>query len=332
MGRRVFNDGQEILIEDLNAIAKCLERDLYERVIHRMLGQVDDAFFEGSFKVSRTDADTISVAAGVGFQRDNAQSSPESKLRLVYRSSATSKDVTAAHATLHRIDVVSVKAALVDEITESRRFKDAITDAITDEDMVVQSEWEADIVVTAGTPGASPSAPATPAGYIKIAEVYVTASSGIAASGAITDFRTRFNQAKPAGYDAVVGSSAFCTHDTLAAAIAAASAGWKILVTENQTLSSTVTISGLNNIEIHAKPGVTFSKGSSNALGIDIDNCDGCRLMGLRFADFSTAGDKALRIKANSDYNFVRDCRFNSCDTEIDDLSSTSSILGNITE
>ncbi len=332
MGRRNFNDGQEVLIADLNAIAKCLERDLFERFLHRMLGQVDDAFFEGSFKVSRTDSDTLAVAAGLGLQYDSSQSSPESKRRPLVLSSAGSVNITTPHATLDRIDIISVKAALVDELTESRRFKDAVTDEISDEDMVVQKEWEAEIVCTAGTPHASPSVPSTPAGYIKLAEVRVTASSGIAASGAITDKRVLFNPAKVSGYDAVVGSGAGSTHDTLAAAIAAASAGWKILITEDQTLSSTVTISGLNNIELHAKPGVSLSKGSSNALGLDIDNCDGCRISGLRFSGFSTAGDKALRIKANSDYNFVRDCRFNSCDTEIDDLSSTSSILGNITE
>lgn len=190
MGRRNFNDGQEVKLEDLNAITYAVERQVFERLLPYFTSHTDDAFFEGSFLVSRVDSNTVSVAAGLGFQRDNTKFSPNTKLMPLYLGTATNVDITAPHATLNRYDIVCVKAAVADELTETRKFKDEETQAISDENMVVQQDWEAEILVVAGTASGSPSAPATPSGYIKIATILVTAVTGIAASGDVTDNRT----------------------------------------------------------------------------------------------------------------------------------------------
>lgn len=328
MARRFFNDGQEVLLEDLNGITQAIERGLFDRYIHQMIGRVSDAFFGDSFKVVRTDSDTISITAGLGIQNDTSQASPEPTKRPLVRDSDLSLDIETPHASLNRIDIVVVKAALADEITTTRRFKDADTDEITDESMVVQKDWQADCQIIEGTPHDSPSAPATPAGYLRIASLLVTASTGMGTS-AVTDERSVINQASASGYDAIVGSGG--THATLAAAIAAASAGWKILVISNETISAGVVID-VANIQIDFKPGVTLSKGGSATEALDIDGVEGVRINGGRISGFNAGGNAGIRIRSDANYAMIRDTRFDDCTAAIDDSSSTSSIVGTLEE
>lgn len=189
MARRYWEDGAEVSRTDLNNISAAIERNFFDRVFLKLLADTEDAFFGDGFLVTRTDADTISIAAGVGFQSDNTKVSPEPEKRLLFNASAVSRDITAADATNDRIDIVSVKAELVDELTETRKVKALSDGSIADTSVVTQKNWEADIVITDGTPAGSPSAPSTPAGYVKIAEILVTAATGIASAGDITDTR-----------------------------------------------------------------------------------------------------------------------------------------------
>lgn len=197
MGRRNFNDGQEVLLEDLNAITYAIERQIYERLLPYLNANLDDAFFEGSFLVSRTDADTVSIAAGLGFQRDNSLLSPATRLMPIYSSGAQPINIDAADPTDPRIDIICVKSDVTDELTESRNFKDADDSSVTPQDMVIQKDWASDVVYVAGTADPSPSAPATPAGYIKIATITVTAVTGIAADSDVTDNRKSIHMRKP---------------------------------------------------------------------------------------------------------------------------------------
>jgi hypothetical protein len=54
----------------------------------------------------------------------------------------------------------------------------------------VETDWEAELLAVAGTPSVTPVVPATPSGYIKLAEVLVSAVTGVASGAAITDTRT----------------------------------------------------------------------------------------------------------------------------------------------
>ena len=197
MGRRNFNDGQEVRLEDLNAITYAIERQVYERLLPYFNFDLDDSFFEGSFLVSRTDADTVAIAAGLGFQRDNSLLSPNTRLMPIYSAVTQSVDINSAHATNPRIDIVCVKSDVADELTESRNYKDVEDDSVTPQDMVVQTDWSSDVLYVAGTPAGSPTAPATPAGYIKIATIAVTAVTGIVASTDVTDNRKAVHIRKP---------------------------------------------------------------------------------------------------------------------------------------
>ena len=205
MPRRFFNDGQELTYADLNAISSAIEREIYDRVVYEMLQRTQDAFFGDGFLVEYSAATSVTVNAGLGIQYDNTQSSPEANRRPVYNSAIVTKTLTTPDGVNDRIDIVCVKAARDTEISATRKYKDASDDSVTNQSLVVQTDWEADIIVTAGTPALSPVAPSTPSGYIKIAELLVEAGTGMAGSGAVTDTRTLM----PVGGESLVNTLGF---------------------------------------------------------------------------------------------------------------------------
>lgn len=190
MSRSFFEDGVEIVLEDLNRASQVGERTLYDRIVYELVQRAEDSFFSDSFKVNFASGTSLTMLKGVGFQSDVSQTGPEPQKRLLYRGVNANINLQSPDASNDRIDIITVKAALVDEITATRKFKDAITDVVSDQSLVVQRDWEAEIVAVAGTPAASPVAPALPADYIQIAEVLVSAVTGVAGSGSITDNRT----------------------------------------------------------------------------------------------------------------------------------------------
>lgn len=205
MGSQKFNDGQEIVFEDLNALQARTRKELYDRVILELVQRAKNAMFGDSFLVSRVSSTQVSVNPGNGFQEDLTVDSEQPVQRLLYRAAAVPLTITAPDGVNDRIDLVVIKHNRADGPTESRKFKNASTDVITNENLVTTEDWEADVELVDGTPAGSPSAPAVPSGYIKLAEVYVTAVTGIAVSGALTDSRTLM----PLGASATINSLAF---------------------------------------------------------------------------------------------------------------------------
>jgi len=205
MARRNFNDGQEVVFEDLNKVGATVERELYDRVIYEMLQRAGNAFFSDSMIVSYVSPTSVSANAGAGFQTDGTQVDPEPTRRLLYRSGSTTLNLSAPDLTNNRIDIVCVKAARVDGSTESRKYKAPVTSVISNQNLVVSKEWQAEFLVVDGTPSGAPAIPSTPAGYIKIANLLVTAVTGMSGAGAVTDTRTLL----PVAGSATVNSLAF---------------------------------------------------------------------------------------------------------------------------
>ncbi len=185
---RNFEDGSEIVIADQNAVSKALLRELYDRLSYELLQRVEDAFFGDSFLVTYSSATSVNVKKGLGFQTDATQTSPEPTRRPLFLAADVNTVIGGADSVNDRIDLICVKNTLVDELTGTRKVKDAISDVISNESLVVQKDWEADIIVVAGTPSVTPVAPAVTAGYIAIASLLVTASTGLD-SGDVTDLR-----------------------------------------------------------------------------------------------------------------------------------------------
>lgn len=189
MARRQFNDGMEVVFQDFDKIQQSVESELYERVIFELIQRVENAFFDDGHQISYVSPTSVSANAGVGFQTDATQTAPESKKRLLYRGTSTTLNLQAADGVNDRIDIVVCRAARVDGDTESRKFKNAMTSVITNENFVVSNEWETEFDIVEGTPAGSPVAPSTPSGWIKLAELYVNAVTGLSGSGDVTDFR-----------------------------------------------------------------------------------------------------------------------------------------------
>ncbi len=205
MARQQYNDGQEIVFDDLNEEQALREQESYDRVVFELIQRAEDAFFDNGFLVSLNSPTAVNVNSGVGFQTETGLDVFEPEKRLLYKSAVTVLNITAPDVVNDRIDIVVVKNRRVDGATESRKFKNASTEVITNENLVTTNDWDADLQIVDGTPAGSPSVPATPAGFIKIAEVLVKAVAGIDNPSNITDTRTLM----PIGASSTINSSAF---------------------------------------------------------------------------------------------------------------------------
>lgn len=136
-------------------------------------------------------------------------------------------------------------------------------------------------------------------------------------------------------YDIVVGAASYCTHATLAAAVADAAQGAqkRVLLCDDASIASTIHLTKANWI-ITAKPGVTYTK-NAVATGISCE-ASGIEIRGLRMVSWSTGGDKAITGTSAWTYGRILFCNFLNCDTEIDDTSAPAGkkpvLLGNISE
>lgn len=129
--------------------------------------------------------------------------------------------------------------------------------------------------------------------------------------------------------DAVVGG-AYATHATLAEAIIRIPRG-KILVTENVNIDASAIEINKPDLIIEFKPGINVTKTGSSVVGFNVTQ-PRVSIIGGRFVNFSTPGDKAVVYTASANYGQVFGTRFNNCDTNISDLSGTLSQVGVITE
>ena len=201
---RNWEDGSEVVIADQNAAPKAVLREVYDRLAYELLQRVEDAFFGDSFLVTYSSATSVNVKKGLGFQTDSTQVSPEPNRRPLFLAADVNTVIGGADVVNARIDLICVKHALVDELSGTRKVKDAISDVISNESLVVQKDWEAEILVVAGTPAGSPVAPAIPTGYVCIAQLAVAASTGLPPGG-VTDTRDLM----PIGGGITIDSSLF---------------------------------------------------------------------------------------------------------------------------
>jgi hypothetical protein len=190
MPRRKFGDGQEIIYQDLDALSAAIEREFYDRALYEIVQRTVDAFFGDSFKVSYVGALQVTVNPGLGLQADGAAVSPEPSKKPLYLSEIQTLDLDAANGSNNRIDIICAKYARADEITASRNYKDPVDGSVSSQSFTLQTDAEADLLVVTGTASGSPAVPATPSGYVKLAELLVTAITGMSGAGAVTDRRT----------------------------------------------------------------------------------------------------------------------------------------------
>lgn len=330
--RQNFTDGQEIVNADLNSIQSRMERQFYDRILFEMLGKTENGFFGSGFTIQRVNTTEIRVNAGLGLQRDNSVTMNEPQVRPIYLPTNKSVGITPAHATLNRIDRVVVRSTRANLVTESRRVKAALTDAITNQQVVTVTDWSNDMRVITGEPNANPAAPAIPAGFISIATILITANVGINAQGDITDGRTIMPTANPSGgtgshyYDKIVSNSLTpgVTHTNLTDALAAANDYDRILILTNLVSGDQPFRVNNEGVELDFKGGVRFTRGvGGQGVGLLLHG-NKCVVRNARFVNFNQSLDQCINV-AGQNCALLR-CEYFNCrlpvftDPNVDDV------------
>lgn len=196
--RANFTAGVEVIIQDLNRISSLLEKNLYDRAVSA-LTQIDKRpggetawYIDNAFFCERTDSDTITVKAGLGFQKVTGGDASEPEIRPLYLDSDHTIDFVAP-ASNPRIDLICVRADSLDADSENRRTKASEFSAIVEESRATAKAWTPTFNVVEGTPAAAPTAPSVPSGYVVIAEVTVDDSTTITNQAAISDERIQLS-------------------------------------------------------------------------------------------------------------------------------------------
>ena len=94
-----------------------------------------------------------------------------------------------AGGTQGRVDTIEVRPIEVTYNSQSRQFKDPVTEMITSAVVKTRKEYTVEVQILKGTEGASPVAPTHTAGWIKIAEVFVDVSATSITQSDIKDVR-----------------------------------------------------------------------------------------------------------------------------------------------
>lgn len=191
MSLRNFSSGMEIVYEDLNNLSKALLKDIYDSTVYHLVQKQDDAFFSDSFKVNYSNASTVILKKGLGFQKVTATSPEIERLPIVLEADQT-LSLQTPDGTNPRIDLICVKSNLIDELTETRKYKSPLS-VISNESFVTQKKFSSSVLVVVGTPAAVPVAPAVPTGYISVSSLAVAALTGLASQASITDSRSIFS-------------------------------------------------------------------------------------------------------------------------------------------
>lgn len=136
----------------------------------------------------------LNVQAGIGFQWDGTFSNPfgADYKPVVLPAVQTHTFVRPGTSTHARIDVLSAQAGIVEDQPGVRQHKDVSTGMRSTKTFDLRALWSTSVTITEGTPATSPVAPSTPAGHIKIGEVYIPSSSS-GGSIIIRDHRQRIS-------------------------------------------------------------------------------------------------------------------------------------------
>jgi len=181
-GIRLANEGERLSFQDLINLANLGNRSalhLLAEILRDALGSAPaSGFFGSSCKVTSSGGLNYSIATGYGLYYDAAATSDWLTHYSVIANIATVNGTHAAHEANPRWDIISLAPNTLDDESEVDQVRDPATGTITPTTIYTRRRWHRTVTVTKGTAAAVPSVPATPAGHIKIAEVWVPATSG----------------------------------------------------------------------------------------------------------------------------------------------------------
>lgn len=158
-----WENNEIILTTDVNANVSLLLEDF--DTVSDALGA--DMVVTG-LEVSEATVPDMTVQVSEGIAKDTTTG-------YLLCADATNLTITAADLSNDRYDIIEMARLEDTETSATRQFKDASTGVITSSSIDTVKTFAATIAVKTGTPGSA--APTVDAGYLKIAEVYVPASS-----------------------------------------------------------------------------------------------------------------------------------------------------------
>jgi hypothetical protein len=131
----------------------------------------------GGFAWSNPSGITTRIARGLALVYDGAVAAPGSPWKVVILKANTDLAHAARDATNPRIDRVSLSYALADDTPVTLGRSGGAAEASTN----TQAGSVATLVITAGIPGASPTAPALPSGNLHLYDVIVPTATALVA-------------------------------------------------------------------------------------------------------------------------------------------------------
>ncbi|MCI0346890.1 MAG: hypothetical protein L0221_15840 [Chloroflexi bacterium] len=193
-GHVLWSTGEKITSADLNEVGTMALQSLFNGVLARLVQSDVDGDpiegFVGDDCLVTVSADlTLDIAAGFGvFYDTTAADEFGTVLKPICVPATFQVTLGARDATNLRVDIVCLAPAITDDQSESRNVKDPSDGSLSTTSVNKRRQLYYASQVVAGTPAASPTAPATPSGYIKLAECRVPATAGAVL---IDDFRPR---------------------------------------------------------------------------------------------------------------------------------------------
>lgn len=192
--RAKFNPGERGLYTDFNSAGDVALTSLWHLFARLCESGIDGnpiQGFAGDDCLVTLDASplTLEIAAGFGVLYTSATAlgtfgfGPYQPISVAV---AFNVALGAHDATNPRIDIVCLAPAEADDTSQNRNVMDPVTLDTATQSVDKRTVLSYAYVVVAGTPAGTPAIPATPAGYIKIAECLVPAAAGDAV---VTDVR-----------------------------------------------------------------------------------------------------------------------------------------------
>lgn len=189
MKQLFINLFEKVASTDINDLQMAQYQSIQDDVLYRFFGSQATGVFGSDLAVGFVDATHVSIAAGVGFFYDAAQVGYVPKNRMIKVDPTFNAAITTPSPSNPRIDRICLAPNFATTATASRYVKAGGVGPIALQTVNKLKEMTYTLNVVAGTPGAVPVAPATPAGHISLATVLVATSTGIAGAGSITDTR-----------------------------------------------------------------------------------------------------------------------------------------------
>lgn len=182
-GIRKANSNERITTDMLNDFGLMVHQTVFA-IIGRLFTDAPgsppaDGFFGDDLICEVTGALQVTVRRGYGFFWDPTVTDPfDAAYRPVVNEADVAQAIDAHDATNPRIDLLVAAPATIDDETASVQIKDPVTGVVAPQSLTTRRRFISTITYIAGTPAASPVAPAVPAGAQALAEVNVPATAG----------------------------------------------------------------------------------------------------------------------------------------------------------